>query len=345
MRKGTILSSGLIAILLVVLIPNRSIVTAGAADLANFVAVADSTSSTESGDATTDDTTKKKKGGFMRALGAPFRAIGRIFGGNDDKNKTDINPQQARRISNKEAKKFEVNNVTRIKDANTETPAPSDTARATPILTPDVSPAVLHLQQGRALLQGGNVDQAISELTAAIAINPKLAEANNLLGVAYESKGSRDRALKSLEAAVQADKNNTQYLNNLGYLLFRNNDFEAAAKYLKRAAKLSPKDPRIWNNLGLAQCQRGKFDDAFESFTKAVGEFKAHMSVAAQLSAKGYGQDAIKHLEAAYAMNPQSIEALEKLAPLYAMTGRNTDAENARRSLLALRTFADANKK
>jgi tetratricopeptide (TPR) repeat protein len=279
----------------------------------------------------------------MRALGAPFRAIGRIFGGGD-KNKSDNSQLQARRISNKEVKKFEVNNVTRIKDSNSETPASSNTTTASPIVRPDLTPAVLHLQQGRALLQSGNVDEAISELTTALTLNPKLAEANSLLGVAYESKGLRNQALKSFEAAVQADKNNTQYLNNLGYLLFKNNDFEAATKYLKRAGKLAPNNPRIWNNLGLVQCERGKFDDAFASFTKAVGEFKAHLSVAAQLSAKGYGQDAIQHLEKALAMNPQSIEALEKLAPLYAMAGRNTDSENARRSLLALRTFADANK-
>jgi len=342
MRKGTLLSSGLIAVLLLVLIPNCSIVVADAFDWASG-AVASSTSSTDAPDTTTEDSGSKKKGGFMRALGAPFRALGRIFGGNN-KNKSDNGQLQARRISSKEMKKFEANNVTRIKDSNSETPASSNTATASPILRPDLTAAVLHLQQGRALLQSGNVDQAISELTTALTLNPKLAEANSLLGVAYESKGFRNQALKSLEAAVQADKNNSQYLNNLGYLLFKNNDFEAATKYLKRAGKLAPNNPRIWNNLGLVQCERGKFDDAFASFTKAVGEFKAHLSVAAQLSAKGYGQDAIQHLEKALAMNPQSIDALEKLAPLYAMAGRNTDAENARRSLLALRTFADANK-
>lgn len=68
------------------------------------------------------------------------------------------------------------------------------------------------------------------------------------------------------------------------------------------------------------------------------------MSVASQLTAHGYGKDAIKHLEQAYKMNPRSIEALDKLASLYATTGRITDAENARRSLVALRTFADAKK-
>jgi hypothetical protein len=35
---------------------------------------------------------------------------------------------------------------------------------------------------------------------------------------------------------------------------------------------------------------------------------------------------------------------LAKLADLYQQTGRPTDAENARRAIVALKTFADANK-
>jgi Tfp pilus assembly protein PilF len=154
----------------------------------------------------------------------------------------------------------------------------------------------------------------------------------------------RERALESFKAAVQADKNNAEYLNNYGFLLFKNNDFEEATKYLKRAAKSAPDNPRIWNNLGLAQCRRGKFDDAFESFTHAVGEFNGHVNVAAQLMAHGYAKDAINHLEKAQRMQPNSADVLAKLVNLYEMTGRARDAETARRSIIALQTSADAKK-
>jgi len=343
MRKGTLLSSGLITILLVALIPTRSIVTAGAFDWASFIAVEETTSTTNSGDTTRpeDTQTTKKKGGFMHALGAPFRALGRLFGGGDK------NKNQVRRITDKDLKKFETNKVARIQDSTIEVPAPVPApvaGKATPVSaqTPTLTPADLYLQKGRDQLQSGNVDQAILELTNAITLNPNLAEADNLLGIAYESKGFRESAIRSLKTAVTLDRDNAQYLNNLGFILTKTNDTEVAIKYLKRASKLAPNDARIWNNLGLAQAKREKFDDAFESFTKAVGEFNAHLNIASLLTAHGYGKDAIKHLEKAYAMNPQSIEALDKLASLYATTGRLTDAENARRSLVALRTFADA---
>jgi len=346
MRKGTILSSGLIALLLMALIPTRSIVTAGAFDWASFIAVEETTSTTNSGDTKQPEDTQatKKKGGFMHALGAPFRALSRLFGGGDK------NKNQVRRITDKDLKKFETNKVARIQDSTINVPPPiastpnTATSTAAPSLTPTITPADLYLQKGRDLLQNGNVDQAIAELTNAITLNPSLAEANNLLGIAYESKGFRESAIRSLKTAVTLDRDNAQYLNNLGFILTKNNDTDVAIKYLKRASKLAPKDARVWNNLGLAQCKREKFDDAFESFTKAVGEFNAHLNIASQLTAHGFGKDAISHLEKAYAMNPQSIEALDKLASLYATTGRLTDAENARRSLVALRTFADAQK-
>ena len=52
--------------------------------------------------------------------------------------------------------------------------------------------------------------------------------------------------------------------------------------------------------------------------------------------------EAIKQLELAQAIKPNSTETLTKLVALYEMTGRPTDAENTRRSLVALQTFADA---
>jgi Flp pilus assembly protein TadD len=194
------------------------------------------------------------------------------------------------------------------------------------------------------LLNAGDLNGAIAELSRAASIDPKSGEAKNLLGIAYESKGLRQRALDSFKAAVEADKNNPEYLNNYGYLLYQNHDYDDATKYLKRAAKLSPDDPRIWNNLGLAQCRRGKFDDAFQSFVRAGGDFSGHVNIASQLMAQGQAKEAIKHLEKAQALQPNSTDVLAKLVSLYELTGRISDAEEARRSIVALRTFAEANK-
>jgi Flp pilus assembly protein TadD len=342
MTKSTIFVSLLTVVLLFTFVERSSVANAGGFDLTALAVTDDRVASSMAADAAeASDWTQQKRGnGFVRALGAPFRALGRLFGGKK-------NDQQARRITDKEAAKFESAKVTRTKDSHVEPPSTSTPqVSAAPALTTQLSLSEFdsHLQRGRELLIAGDINTAISELTTATSINPKAAEANNLLGIAYESKGLRDRALKAFELAIKVDGNNAEYLNNLGFLLYKNDYNGRAMKYLKRAAKLSPKDARIWNNLALAQCQHGKFDDAYVSFVKAVGEFGAHVNMAAQLQSRAYAKDAIVHLEQAQAMRPNSVEVLTKLVALYDMTGRPTDAETLRHSLVALKTFADANK-
>jgi Flp pilus assembly protein TadD len=327
--------SSLVLAVVIVLLPRFSPATAGDVDWSALAAIDNPLTLPADGDEPTgsSDTTKKKSGnGFVRALGAPFRAFGRLFGGGKKNGQ-----QTSQRITEKEARKFESAKISRVKDARVETPAATDPSLAS-------TPLQDQLKRGRELLAAGHVVEAINELSAAASLNPKSGEAHNLLGVAYESKGMRDRALKSFADAVKADKDNPQYLNNYGFLLYKSNDFDAAAKYLKRAAKFSSKDPRIWNNLALAQCQMYKFDDAFKSFVHAVGEFDANVNIAVQLQRQGYAKDAIKHLEQANELRPNSTDALAKLANLYELTGRHSDAETARRSIVALRTFAEANK-
>ena len=340
MSKKTFGSSLLAVVLLFAFVQHQTAANAGIFDWSALVD--DQVAATDSNtDGTTKDSadasTQKKGNAFARALSAPFRAIGRLFGGGKK------NEQQARRTSNKDAGKFESTTLTRITDANTpvETPAPSTAAPATPSSTAQFDN---YLNRARQLLIAGDADGAITELTTATAINERSAEANKLLGVAYESKGWHDSALRSFEMAVTLDENNPEHLNNLGFFLYKTGDYERANRLLKRAAKLAKNNPRIWNNLGLVQCERGKFDDAYESFVKAVGEYQGHMSVAAQLQQHGRAKDAIKHLENAQAMQPNSTDVLNKLVSLYEMTGRHTDAETARRTIIALKTSAEANK-
>lgn len=334
MTKRT-LATLMAVILLFALVAQRSVTIAEGYDWAALVAAeaAAEAAETEAAQETAETPKKKSGNSFTRALGAPFRALGRLFGGGNSNKKNE--PSSARKISEKDAATFESAKLSRVKDARSEDSTP-------PVVLNQ--PVDVHLKNGRELLNAGKVNEAIAELSAAESADPNSAEIQNLLGVAYGSKGMNDRALKAFEAAVRADKNNAQYLNNYGFLLLQTSDFEAAVKYLKRAAKLSPNDARIWNNLAIAQCQRGKFDEAYQNFVRAVGEYDGRVNMAAQLLAQGLGQEAIKHLEVAHSLRPDSTEVLSRLTGLYRMTGRITDAENTRRNLLALQTSAAAQK-
>ncbi|HKG46672.1 MAG TPA: tetratricopeptide repeat protein [Pyrinomonadaceae bacterium] len=292
-------------------------------------------------DAASRDADDQKKGDntFVRVLKAPIKTIGRLFGigKNDDK---------IQRLSRKDVKKFESVGTAKVVDARTTgfeilaAPATENTAAVDPAL----APAQENLERGRVLLNSGNATEAITVLSTAVSTEPKLHEAHSLIGVAYEMKGMRDRAFESFEKAVKAAGNNGEYLNNLGYLHFKNGDHDKAAKYLKRAVKAAPQVQRYWNNLGLVQAQRAKFDEAFDCFVRAGGEYEGHMNVANRSQAMGYDKTAIKHLEQARVMRPANAEILLRLTVLYKRTGSEELAAEANTALVAAKAQANATK-
>ena len=229
---------------------------------------------------------KQGGNGFVRVLKAPFKAIGRLFGrGKKDDNKL-------HRLTEKDVKRFESDKFTRVVDA---TQTPTQTTSTGEISAPE------RVERGRALLNNNQLNEAISELSLAASVDPKLADAHNLLGVAYHRKGLRELALKSLETALTQDKKNPQILNNLGYLLYDSSNYKDALKYLKRAVELAPTDTRILNNLALTQSQLGKYDDAYKNFARAGGEIEGRLNIANRLEIAGRSEKAREHYEAARA--------------------------------------------
>ena len=277
------------------------------------------------GEATEEEqgTTEKKKGNKVaRFFGAPFRALGKLFGGKKDK---------LQRMSDKDADKFESVGVMRVED---------ERSRAARQAT-DGNTAMEHLAAGRQYLNNGQINEAISELSTATSLDPKLGEAHNLLGVAFAKKGMADRAKDSYERAVKAEPEDAQVLNNLGYTLYQNGNYRAAVDRLKRAAKMAPRDERILNNLGLALCRLGKFDEAYKSFARANGELTGHLNIARMLERFGREDDAIKYYEGARRVDPNCTFALRRLADLYQRVGKVEESQNARAALAAISVEAN----
>ena len=256
-----------------------------------------------------------KKGGnkVVKVLAAPFKAIGKLFGGDDNK---------IHRMTEKDAERFESVGVTKIEDANNPS-VKRDTSSAT---------AREHLEIGRLFLLDGNYCEAISELSLAVSLDPKLGEAHNLLGVAYDKKGFGDRAKDSFERAVKIGQD-ADTLNNLGFSFYQSGNYRAAVDRLKRAAKLAPTDERILNNLGLAYCRLGKIDEAYKAFARATGPLTGNLNTAQMLERFGREDDAIRYYEAARQIDPVNTIALRRLTDLYQRLGRMTESDAARQAL------------
>jgi Flp pilus assembly protein TadD len=273
---------------------------------------------TSGAEAGADSQAPKKKGGglFGKIFKAPIRAVGRLFGKGDDGGKL-------ARMSERDAERFESAAVVRVEDSTTERAKLDETdgsARAC-------------LERGRRMLEEGNLNEAVAQLSRAASLDPKLSQAHSLLAVAYDRKGLHDRAEDSYKHAIEADANDPQALNNLGYSLYVGGNYRAAVDRLKRAARLAPTDERILNNLALAQVRLGKYDDAYRNFARAGGEFNGHSNLAALLVRTGREDKAVEHLEAARRLRPDSPNVLRQLAELYERAGRKEKADEARQAL------------
>lgn len=269
------------------------------------------------------DEPRKKGNKVVKVLAAPFKAFGKLFGGGNDKNKI-------HRMTEKDAERFESAGITRIEDARNTT-TKKDTGSGS---------AREHLDAGREYLLEGRYNEAVSELSLAASLDPKLTEAHNLLGVAYDKKGFGDKAKESFERAVKLEED-ADTLNNLGFSFYQAGNYRAAVDRLKRAAKLAPNDEKILNNLGLAYCRLGKVDEAHKAFTRATGPLNGNLNTAKMLERFGREDDAIRYYEAARQIDPINTLALRRLADLYQRMGRVSESEGAR-AVLAMASNTSA---
>ena len=269
--------------------------------------------------------TQPRKGGnkVVKVITAPFKAFGRLFGrGKDD--------DKLQRMSEKDADRFASVGVTKIEDATTQGEKKVTVAGS----------AREHLEAGREALLAERYNEAISELTTAASLDPKLTEAHNLLGVAYDKKGFADQAKRSFERAVKLEED-AETLNNLGFALYQNGNYRAAIDRLKRAAKLAPNDERILNNLGLAYCRLGKIDEAYKAFARATGPLTGNLNMAKMMERFAREDDAIRFYEAAREIDPLNTVAMRRLSDLYQRVGRASESESMRTALwLASNTSA-----
>lgn len=267
---------------------------------------------------------KKKGNKVARVFAAPFKAFGRLFSRKDN--------NKLQRSSEEDAQRFQSVGVTRVEDSRTPAVRKLDASAS----------ARDHLANGRSYLLSGQINDAIQELSTAASLDPKLTEAHNLLGVAYDKKGLADRAKDSYDRAVKEEPEDAQALNNLGFSLYQNGNYRAAVDRLKRAVKLAPTDERILNNLGLALCRLGKFQDAFKHFARANGALTGNLNTARMLERFGRDEDAIRYYEDARRIDASSTFALRRLADLYSRTGKPEQAQAATESLARVAVVSGA---
>lgn len=125
---------------------------------------------------------------------------------------------------------------------------------------------------GVIYLQQSDPRQAAKHLKRAVDINPYLTDAHNSLGVAYTELKKYDRALEEFQTALKDKTYETPekiYLNT-GHLYLEQGNTDEAIKACKQAIAVNPKYVRGYFVLGTAYQQSGQADLAAQQFRKVV---------------------------------------------------------------------------
>ena len=198
-----------------------------------------------------------------------------------------------------------------------EEPAPesSPVTEATPIPLPSPEPPIVVTpkqraeaatlrQEGLALRNQGDIEEAIAPLKAAVELesdnisgyvllgwtehlagqrtaaaetlqdalrqNPDDIPALNALGIVYLVDGALEQAVETHTRAVDLDQDNKIAHYNLSLAYQRLGNFEAAIARATRATELEPGNPHPWVALAIAHASSEEMDAAIAAYQQAI---------------------------------------------------------------------------
>jgi tetratricopeptide (TPR) repeat protein len=195
------------------------------------------------------------------------------------------------------------------------------------ILARDPANAEVGHLLGTLALDAGLPQAAVPILEHVVTLQPANPAFHVSLGTGYAQAGRPADALRSFDQALTLDDGFFPAHFQRGIALMEPEP-EAALASLGRAVALQPESAPAHNYRAIVLTHLGRFDDAFESFSRALEHARvnpmAHSNCGAALVRLGRHADALPHLEAAVALEPDNGELHYNLAgPLMALDRLN----------------------
>ncbi|MGE0240989.1 MAG: tetratricopeptide repeat protein [Parvibaculaceae bacterium] len=130
--------------------------------------------------------------------------------------------------------------------------------------------AVAYLNRGLEYFDKGYYDQAISDYSASVALDPKNADVYNNRGTAYQAKRDYARALGDFDTAIALDPRHAIAYNNRGIAHANRGEFDLAIASYDEAIGLDLYYAGAYNNRGYAYARKGEYERAVEDFGRAI---------------------------------------------------------------------------
>jgi tetratricopeptide (TPR) repeat protein len=196
--------------------------------------------------------------------------------------------------------------------------------------------AAFYVNRGNDSANKGKYDQAISDYTKALEINPMHAEAYNNRGLAYGQKGQYDQAISDFNKALEINPRDAEAYNNRGTAYGRKGQNDEAISDYSKAIEIDPESVMAYNNRAWEYTLKGQYDSAVSDLEKALeinpknadtNNNLAWVLATAKVSAFRDGKKALElALKACELSDWKNVGYFDTLAAAYARVG---DFENA----------------
>lgn len=191
---------------------------------------------------------------------------------------------------------------------------------------------------GRAYLEAGDYEQAISTLESVVEQAPENRDAHFLLGQAYNQTGQLSDAADAFRKVLEIEPQSAAAHHNLGVTYYQLRDFRAAIEQFEKALEIDPDDADTHYQLGAAYLTLALsggdpaspgdpelLEQASEEFETAL-QLRENMPEALiglgnVLLQQGDHEAAIETLQRAIEFVPDSREAHYALAGAFAQSG------------------------
>ncbi|MEK7485684.1 MAG: tetratricopeptide repeat protein [Planctomycetota bacterium] len=170
-----------------------------------------------------------------------------------------------------------------------------------------------YFQQGVINSYRKKFDEAISDYTEAIRLNPQLSEVYSNRGVAKQKKKDLEGAIADYTEAIRLNPQSADAYINRGNAKNEKQDLDSAVTDFTEAIRLNPQHSGAYINRGVVKQKKKDLEGAIADYTEAI-RFNPQYSEA--YISRGKAKNEKKELEGAIAdyteairLNPQSAEA------------------------------------
>jgi tetratricopeptide (TPR) repeat protein len=173
--------------------------------------------------------------------------------------------------------------------------------------------ASAHCNLGVALMEKGQLDEAIAHYQKALDVNPLFGKAYCNLGNALRKKGQLDKAVTHCRKAIELNPSFDVAHYNLGNAFREKGLLDDAITYYQKAIELNPSFAKAHCNLGNALREKELLDEAITHCRKAIelnpSFAVAYYNLGSALREKGHLNEAVIHYQKAIELNPSFAKA------------------------------------